>query len=120
MSCRDLIKESFQNIDETILDYVECTFNCICFRCNLESDIRCLNVERYKGLLSHVNLFTVFAALVKESEDDLKSPDDVYGAIGGLLKDIDSNKADEDIVEICEELFLLMTGYVENWLKPAE
>jgi hypothetical protein len=68
----------------------------------------------------HMSIYTLFAALVKESEDDLKSPDDVYGAIGSLLKDVDSNKADEDIIEICEELFLLMIGYVENWLKLAE
>ena len=37
---------------------------------------------------------------------------DIYDAIGGILQDVDINRSDEDIVEICEELYSLITEYL--------
>lgn len=42
-----------------------------------------------------------------EDSDVVKSADDIFEAIGPFLEQVDENKSEEDIKEICDRLFAL-------------
>ena len=64
-------------------------------------------LEKYLSIAWECYIYT--AGMLEDGTEDFSTSEDLYDAIGPLLQQVDDSKTDNDIREICDRLYNLVT-----------
>ena len=74
--------------------------------CAVTAQLICVFVFAYMQKIGFSNLI---AGMLEDGTEDFSTSEDLFDAIGPLLGQVDDTKSDDDIREICDRLYNLVT-----------